>query len=258
MAGNFTFHNKFHRANHHTLSSFDIIDSGFDPLASKKYPFLGIFYNTLTDKDRTFLIDTDSFQWWSAFTTVETFSSNWMLTRSVWTTVNNLSTNWNLGYNAYLNLFAFSGYWMSVYTTVCAYSAEWGSPYLMFTNKVQEYTHAKTFSGQTLGMATVSSYDWNLDLQQVAFINLTQDSFINNPDEDTIKNGGLYTLVIKQKNNGIAPNGHNVEFDTLYRFNDRPRLNDIINKTLSGITVINFLAINEVLYGDVTFLSGNY
>lgn len=258
MAGVLTFHNKFHRANHHTLSGFDIVDSGMDPIASKRYPFLGIFYNKLTDTNRTYNIDTDSYQWWSAFTTVEAYSANWMLTKSVWTTVNRTSGEWNLGYNAYLNLSAFSGYWVSTYNTVCAFSAAWGSPYLMFTNRVQEYTHAKTFSGQTLGLVTISAYDWNLDTQQVAFIKLDRDSFINNPDEETIKNGGIYTLVFQQDNTTIAPTGHEVEFDTVYRFNDRARLNNIVNKTLSGITIINFLAIGNYLYGDVTFLSGNY
>lgn len=254
MAGNFTFHNKFHRANHHSLSSFDILDSGFDPIASQRHPFLGVFYNRLTDNERTYSIDTDSYQWWSAYTTVGTFSANWMLTLPVYTTVNTLSDNWNLGYNSYLNLRANSGSWMSVYTTVCAYSAEWGSPYLMFTNKVQEYTHAKTFSGQnlkTVGLG-LSSYDWNLDYQQVAFATITGDCFFYNPVEGTAINGGIYTLVIKQAGR------YEVTFDSLYRFNDRPRLNDIVNRSLSGITVINFIAINDLLYGDVTFLSGNY
>ena len=43
MAGNRKFHNKFHSANHHTLPSPHIIDSGLDPLASHDFPFIGDF-----------------------------------------------------------------------------------------------------------------------------------------------------------------------------------------------------------------------
>lgn len=259
MAGQLTLHNKFHRANHHSLSSLDIIDSGFDPIASKSQPFLGVFYNLLTDQQRTFNINTNSYDWWSAYTTFRTYSANWMNTLTLFTTVCSLSNQWNLGYQSYLNSVAFSGRWESVYANVCAFSAEWGSPYLMFTNKSQEYTHSKTFSGQmlTLSEDSVSAYDWNLDTQQVAFLTLTQDSFINNPAEGSLINGGIYTLIFKQFNIVNPFNTWEVTFDTQYRFNDRRRLNDIVNKTLSGITIINFLAIDNLLYGDVTFLSGS-
>ena len=43
MAGNRKFHNKFHSANHHTLPSPHIIDSGLDPVASHDFPFIGDF-----------------------------------------------------------------------------------------------------------------------------------------------------------------------------------------------------------------------
>ena len=43
MAGNRKFHNKFHSANHHTLPSPHIIDSGLDPIASHDFPFIGDF-----------------------------------------------------------------------------------------------------------------------------------------------------------------------------------------------------------------------
>ena len=43
MAGNRKFHNKFHSANHHTLPSPHIVDSGLDPIASYDFPFIGDF-----------------------------------------------------------------------------------------------------------------------------------------------------------------------------------------------------------------------
>jgi hypothetical protein len=131
----------------------------------------------------------------------------------------------------------------------------------MFTNKAQEYTHSKTFSGQdlypSLLIPGLSTYDWDLDSQQVAFIRVNKNIFINNPVEETVLTGGLYTLVIKQDNPGMHTLGYEVEFDNLYRFNSSKRSTNIVNKTLSGITVINFIAIQGILYGDVTYLSGN-
>jgi hypothetical protein len=263
MAGNLTFHNKFHRANHHSLSSIDLIDSGFDPIATERFPFLGTFYNTITDNRRTFRIDTNSLEWWSGFTTMLAFSGNWMPTLTLYTTVCSLSDDWNLGYSGYTTLRGNSGRYDSVYTTVNTFSADWGSPFLMFTNKVQEYTHSKTFSAQNLTPVFEESnlYEWDLNSQQVGILILDKDSIINNPVEDTMINGGMYTLIVKQKNNGVQNLGHNLQFGAAYRFNERFSLEDnevIINRSLSGITIINFLAVEGLMYGDVIFLSGNY
>jgi hypothetical protein len=261
MAGVYTFHNKFHRANHHTLSGTSDVDAGLDPIASLQYPFRGIFYNTLTDQGNTYTINTNSYDWWSAFTTMGSFSGTWMLTRSLYNTVSSLSGNWNLGYNAYTFLKANSSNYDNTYTIVKSFSAEWGSPYLMFTNKAQEYTHSKTFSGQNLYPSPfypgLSTYDWDLDSQQVAFLVVNKNIFINNPIEETVLNGGLYTLVLKQNNASVANTGYEVEFDNLYRFNSSILSSNIVNKTLSGITVINFIAINGVMYGDVILLNNN-
>lgn len=261
MAGTFTVHNKFHRSNHYTLTSV-VVDAGMDPIASKDFPFLGVFYNILTDQNRTYFIPTDSYQWWAAYSTMYTFSANWMNTRTLYTTVCSLSDNWNLGYSAYTTLCANSGLYDSAYTTVCAFSASWGSPFLMFTNKVQEYTHAKTFSGiDLLGEdptepGDIRRFVWDLDIQQVAFIKVKEDIFIENPIEETIINGGLYTLVFSQDNGSVANTGYQVNFDTNYRFNSNLAFNNIVGKALSAITVINFIAVNNILYGDVIILSG--
>lgn len=259
MAGTFTFHNKFHRANHHTLSATGIPDAGLDPIASSRFPFQGIFYNTITDIEKTFIYEANSLQWWFAYTTMQGNSANWMLTRSLYSTVSSLSGNWNLGYVGYTTLRDNSGRYDSTYTTVCAFSAEWGSPYLMFTNKAQQYTQSKTFSGQTLtpliDLPGLSTFDWNLDNQQVAFLYLTQNSKLLNPIEETVLNGGLYTLIVKQTHPTQA---YTLEFEGLYRFNERYYRNNIINSSVSGITVIDFIAIENQLYGDVTYLSGNY
>lgn len=244
MAGYITFHSKLHRANHHSLSGLDIPDSGFDPIASKVKPYVNTFFNRITDKERSFTIDTNSIQWWYAYTTTIAYSALWMKTKSVWVTVNTLSADWNLGYNAFLTLQSFSGRWTSVYTTVSANSASWGSPFLMFTNRVQTYTHSKTFSGQTLGLVSVSSYNWNLITQQVAFIDVQRDIFINNPDYNTAVTGGIYTLILKN------PSNYKILFGTVYQLNQHTYI-----KPLTGIVVINFIGIEGRLFGDVTGLS---
>jgi hypothetical protein len=261
MAGTFTFHNKFHRSNHHTLSATKDVDAGLDPIASRQYPFRGVFYNYLTDQKKTFEYNTNSLDWYFAQTTMYSNSATWMLTRSLFNTVSGLSGDWNLGFNAYTFLRANSTNYDNTYTTVRTYSADWGSPYLMFTNKAQEYTQSKTFSGQVLQPSTFyignSTYDWDLNTQQVAFLTLDKNIFFNNPIEETIFNGGLYTLVIKQDNPGLHTLGYDIEFDNSYRFNGSKSLTNIVNKTLYGITVINFIAVDGVMYGDVTFLSGS-
>jgi hypothetical protein len=264
MAGRYTFHNKFHRSNHHTVSGLDTVDSGFDPIASRGAPFIGTFYNLITDSERTFTIETNSLEWHNAYTTNQEYSATWMLTRTLYTTVSSLSDNWNDGYEAYTHFNTVSNLFVSLYTTVCSYSAEWGSPYLMFTNRVQEYTHAKTFSGQDLQplgsqAPAVSTFDWNLDIQQVAFITLTNRNItLRNPLPDSQVQGGLYTLVVKQPQENVVPYlTYDVFFDTQYRFNDRDVRSDIILKAYKGITVINFICINGLMYGDVIYLSGH-
>ena len=68
-------------------------------------------------------------------------------------------------------------------------------------------------------------------------------------------------MVIKQNNLPVANVGYDVQFEPAYRFNERfteaAGLN-IVNKALSGITVYNFVAVGDFLFGDVTYLSGNY
>lgn len=261
MAGRYTFHNKFHRSNHHSVSALDTIDSGLDPIASISHPFVGVFYNLLTDTERSFSIESNSLEWWSAYTTMVSYSATWMLTRSLYTTVSSLSDNWNDGYTAYTHFNYLSNLLVSLYTTVCTYSAEWGSPYLMFTNRVQQYTHAKTFSGQNLqpigtNFYETTTYNWDLNTQQVAYIYLKDSNiFVKNPTATSKVNGGLYSLVITQPINTQAV--YNVEFDTQYRFNDRDTVKDVVLYALSGITMINFICIDGLMYGDVVHLSGH-
>ena len=58
MAGNRKFHNKFHSANHHTLPSPHIKDSGLDPIASHQFPFIGDYVvNGLLSASNNYLLN---------------------------------------------------------------------------------------------------------------------------------------------------------------------------------------------------------
>jgi hypothetical protein len=45
--GNFLYHNKWHRFNHHTVPTSGFPDSAIDPIASFEFPFKGIFFNKI-------------------------------------------------------------------------------------------------------------------------------------------------------------------------------------------------------------------
>jgi hypothetical protein len=248
MAGFFRLHNKFHRSSHHTLSSLAPQDQGCDPIASKQYPFNGIFYNNLTDNQRSYNISTNSYEWYSTYFTVCSLSANWDSIGTTYKTVCALSANWSNGYNAYLTLNALSANFQSTYTTVCAYSAAWGdNANILFTNRVQENTRSKTFSGYTLSIKPDNTVDWNLDIAQVAYLTLDRNVTLNNPIFSTLKNGGLYNIYIIQ---GLPSGGYSVTFDSRYQFPvGFDPLTDI-NFNLSGVTIINFLCDGNLMFGD--------
>ncbi len=247
MAGTFRFHNKFHRSSHYTLTGTNVEDQGLDPVASQNQPFLGIFYNTITDQSRSYTFNSNSLFWHNAYVTIRTLSANWGNTGPLYTTVNTLSNNWNKGYDAYVTLNPLSGNYESTYTVVQSNSAVWSDPTVMFTNKVQENTRSKTFSGYPLTIVpSASTVDWDLDVAQVAFLTLTQNVTVQNPTQSSIKKGGLYTLYIIQGNNG----GYTASFQTAYRFPLGDSISVNMNKSLSGITIVNFISDGVLLFGD--------
>lgn len=256
MAGNFTFHSKLHRASHHTTSGTGLPDAGLDPIASEGQPFQGIFFTLLPDTNGFLTIKSNSYQWWSVFTTVSSVSSIWAPTLSLYSTVNSLSDNWNLGYNAYVNYSAVSGFYYSAYTTVCGFSAQWNSPDIMYLSIAQEYTGTKTFSGTTLRYtqraatyetATYPAVDWDLDTNQVTFVTLTANTIFNNPTNQ--RRGGLYTLNIIQSAGGNC----DALFRSAYRFNSTIALTGVISLSANSRTIIHFVSDGYLMYGDRTF-----
>ena len=132
---NTLFHNKFHRRNHHTVSSYEFPDSATDPIASEKYPYVGNFSNSIQNElfryillitqngdnittqnneqllenssltpplTVTYFIDTLSIT--NTYNTVVAFSSDWTKYAHVYGTVSSLSAAWNSGYKFYVTL----------------------------------------------------------------------------------------------------------------------------------------------------------
>ena len=245
MAGFFRLHNKFHRSSHHSLSSASVQDQGIDPIASESEPFNGIFYNVLTDDARSYNINTNSYDWYSNYTTVNSFSSNW---DSIGTTVvETNSADWNNGYSAYTTLCAVSSNYNSTYTTVRANSAFWGDEYLLYTNRAQENTRSKTFSGYHLSINPDNTVDWNLDIAQVAYLKLDRNVTLKNPVPSTMKSGGLYNLYVVQ---GNPSGGYSLTFQTNYIFPVGVNVTTDMNYSLSGVTIFNFFSDSVFMYGD--------
>ena len=247
MAGFFRLHNKFHRSSHHTLSSTSVLDQGIDPIASQQEPFNGIFYNTLTNQQGTYEIPTNSYEWYSTYATVCALSSNWNLIGTVYSTVCANSANWNNAYSAYSTLCAASANWDSTYSTVCANSANWVNEYVLYTNRVQENTRSKTFSGYDLTINGDNTVDWNLDIAQVAFLTLDRSVTIKNPVPSTMKNGGLYNLYVVQ---GSPSGGYSLTFESNYLFPVGVNIATDINFALSGTTIFNFFCDSSFMYGE--------
>lgn len=247
MAGFHRLHNKFHRSSHHTLTGTDTVDGGSDPIASEQLPFNGIFYNNLTDQFRTYNILTNSYDWNSVYVTVNTLSSDWGLIKTTYTTVNTKSANWDKGFSAYTTLKEVSSNYNSVYNTVCANSAAWSeSEFILYTNRVQENTRSKTFKGYNLTAYDNNTVDWNLNIAQVAFLNLDKpELFLNNPLPSSMKKGGIYNLHVYQKN---SVGGYDLYFGDKYLF---PLTSEsTLNYSPSGFTIFNFFCDGEYMHGD--------
>jgi len=244
MAGSYVFHSKLHRASHHSISATGLPDAGLDPIATKEQPFLGAFYNILPDSNNVLSIRTDSIQWWSTWSTVNALSSIWAPTLSLFKTVTSLSAAWSLGYNAYTTFFSNSANYESVYTTVSTFSADWNAPFKMFTNLVQEYTAAKTFSGTDLTYnQDTKNVVWDVALNQVTFLYLTEPVTFSNVI--SAKKGGVYILNVIQNNIG----GNDITFDSGFRFNSSLSLNNVIALDPNSRTIITFVYDGNFMYG---------
>lgn len=145
---NLQFHNKFHRTNHHTVSSQAFPDSATDPIASQDQPFIGIFYNTFTDNFANF-VNSNSIEWKTLYTSTNTYSADWSLYPSVSTIVKDNSANWDNSFSFFNILSSVSSNEETTYTTLSANSGLYylTNLYGLFTNRSQINTQSKIFKG---------------------------------------------------------------------------------------------------------------
>lgn len=197
---NFIYHNNAHATNHHTVSSFGYPESASDPIASQKFPFKGIFYNNIYVSNNTnniFIRQSNSYEWWSVYTTTQSNSSLWNKAVTTYTTVNSNSSNWEKGYVGYTEMGSVSSKWQSTYDTVNEYKPIWDivyDPFVMFWNRVQEYDRQKTFKTDTIEPIDRFNIVLNLSANQVAIYDIKKYSHFS--DFIGGKRGGIYNLFL--------------------------------------------------------------
>jgi len=194
---NLIFHNNFHRSNHHTVALSGYPESSKDPIASIQYPFQGIFYNDLYTIDSNFIARTNSYDWWSAYSIVNSNSNIWDKYFTTYTTVCSNSAVWNEYSKVYSIFNSLSSDWQSTYVTLCANLNYWNAVYdenTMYTNKVQQSTRQKTFKNIQITPLDPMNIVLNLNSGQVSTY-FTDDN-ANFSDFNFAKKGGIYHLIL--------------------------------------------------------------
>lgn len=188
----FTFHNKYHRNAHHTISMSAFPDSASDPIASEKYPFLGIFHNTLSGNEKS-----NSFDWGTTFTVITANSAIWERFLSVYSTVNTNSGFWENNFSLYNTYNELSADWNSAYTIVSTNSSFWNRLYLnevLKINESQENTKQKNFSILEIKPNDFSNIVLDLSGGQVSYYPISNTSNISG--FVGAKRGGIYNLYV--------------------------------------------------------------
>ena len=144
---NVQFHNKYHRANHFSVSAEGFPDSATDPIASSDQPFIGLFYNTISDG-----FSGNSLEWRNTYTTTKAYSADWCLYPSVSTIVKSGSSSWVDGYDFYTSFKPVSNIFESTYSSVISNSAQYylTNLYGLFTDQAQQNLLSKNFAGITV------------------------------------------------------------------------------------------------------------
>ena len=194
--GTFIFHNKYHRNAHHTLPTSGFPDSASDPIASEEYPFLGVFYNTISDGT-----ESNSENWHNASTIVSLNSAILDNLSSLLTTVENNSASWQTNSFVYTTYNQLSTKLDPPYTTVLSNSASWEVlqyDEVLKTNNVQENTRQKNFATIEIQPNDISNIILDLSAGQVSYYVMT--STCNISGFVGAKTGGKYHFYVTTGN----------------------------------------------------------
>lgn len=217
--GTLIFHNKYHNNAHHTVPTSGFPDSASDPIASKSYPFDGIFYSITPNG-----ISANSRDWSSTFTETSTYSGIWDRYLSVFTTVSSNSGFWENNLPVYNTYNSLSANLNSTYSVVLANSAQpndiypdsayWDRLYsdkVLFTNSTQEDTRQKNFTPLEIEPNDTSNVILNLSSGQVSYFVMSNTSNISG--FIGAKKGGIYHLYTVT--NGLCLSAIKLNFNPL-------------------------------------------
>jgi hypothetical protein len=194
---NFIYHNNYHRSNHHTIPLDDYIESSKDPIASLNYPFFGLFYNNFYNQNNIYIAQSNSYEWWSAYTLTNSKSATWNKYSTTYTTVKTNSAFWNKAYDASTIIYQLSSNWQSTYLNLNSNIEYWNAVYDSFTlyyNQTQENTKQKTFKNVLVFPDNVSNITLNLTANQISTYIINQNS--NFTTFEGGKRGGIYHLIL--------------------------------------------------------------
>lgn len=131
----------------------------------------------------------------------------------------------------------------------------------VFNGYIRRFAYyPRQFSNNTLRFLTLSSFEysnidevqvvnWNLSSTQVAFLNLSANSFLQNPLQPANKfKGGEYILVVRQSQAGR----NQLLFDRDYVTVSGLSATDIISLSSFSVTVIRFTCNGDKLFGKPT------
>jgi len=124
----------------------------------------------------------------------------------------------------------------------------------LYYDATSQTVKARTLSGVEIGWTKQQYFDlatltdatnvsWNLQTQQVATLTLGGTRTLDNPTNQ--KNGGVYTLILKQNGTG----NHNISFGTAYNFPSG--VAPTPSQAANSVDVLTFVSDGTNMYGAI-------
>jgi hypothetical protein len=246
--GTFIFHNKYHKNAHHTIPTSGFPDSASDPIASEKYPFLGVFYNTVSDN-----ISGNSLDWANTFTATSANSAIWDRYLSVFTTVHSNSAVWQNNSSFYTTYNQISSDLNSTYTTVTVNSSFWDRLYsddVLHTDRSQQNTRQKNFAIFEISPNDISNMILDLSAGQISYYVISNTSNVSG--FSGAKRGGKYYLYVIT--NGTCNSAINLNFNPdNFKFNS----SNSFPITGSWLRKFEFISDGTYLHGKSLLFDAN-
>lgn len=268
-------HNKWHGFNHFTVPIEGFPDSATDPIASKNYPFRGIFYNSIFGKVSGAEL-TNSLYWWFYSSLTKANSSWWEKYPTVLSTTVNTSSNWDSGFDGYTTLKSNSANYDTYYTSTYLFSGyeEYDKSGGIFGNggkgwhiTLSSVNHRLNKSQSNIKQKVavpVKLYEkdktvsWDLSAQTV-YVNLTGNYSLSAIEVKNLKKGGRYTFWAyidrcpeDEMNLEFNKDYFSIAVKTLSGSSFYQSLTNVIRLSSSSITRIDFTCDGVKMLGKAT------